>query len=348
MSGYCGYLATLAGPVDGLNQDVVAMTAKMSKGIQRGLILRNENSNLNYNTDFMQRLFSEEGKGLFSCRSNIIGHMQQGGSPAPFDRNLEKKWVLLNGSVLNSKNVQMPKPRQRAVVCKDCNPFDCKSFIEHQDMLIWRKEDKETGLYAYKGFGTYSDVSAEEFLQVQVDIDHRKVWDPTARELEIIDTHPKCASAKDYHNDVIYWKMLFSNRDYIEDPGINIPAAVTTWVAASELPDFLCRMRQAAKEYKTYVQIQNASDPIYESEETFESKNIDTPPENVKNDDSKIDINEMDSGDSTSTETTLDSEEDSEQVLESDIELSSEQCNHYCNMVGKKNFEIYSTCKIQL
>ncbi|XP_043284111.1 ATP-dependent 6-phosphofructokinase isoform X1 [Venturia canescens] len=106
MGGYCGYLATVAGLAGGadaawifeekfnikdLNQDVVAMAAKMSEGVQRGLILRNENCNLNYNTDFMQRLFSEEGKGLFSCRSNIIGHMQQGGSPTPFDRNLGTK-----------------------------------------------------------------------------------------------------------------------------------------------------------------------------------------------------------------------------------------------------------------
>lgn len=49
------------------------MAAKMSEGVQRGLILRNENANQNYSTDFMQRLFSEEGKGLFSCRMNIIG-----------------------------------------------------------------------------------------------------------------------------------------------------------------------------------------------------------------------------------------------------------------------------------
>ncbi|XP_048508113.1 ATP-dependent 6-phosphofructokinase isoform X4 [Athalia rosae] len=106
MGGYCGYLATVAGLAGGadaayifeekfnikdLNQDVVAMAAKMSEGVQRGLILRNESANLNYNTDFMQRLFSEEGKGLFSCRSNIIGHMQQGGSPTPFDRNLGTK-----------------------------------------------------------------------------------------------------------------------------------------------------------------------------------------------------------------------------------------------------------------
>lgn len=106
MGGFCGYLATLAGLAGGadaayifeekfnikdLNQDIIAMAAKMSEGVQRGLILRNESANSNYNAEFMHRLFSEEGKGLFSCRMNIIGHMQQGGSPSPFDRNLGTK-----------------------------------------------------------------------------------------------------------------------------------------------------------------------------------------------------------------------------------------------------------------
>lgn len=150
MGGFCGYLATVAGLTGGadaayiyeekfnikdLNQDVIAMAAKMSEGVERGLIIRNENANGNYNTEFIFRLFSEEGKGLFSCRSNILGmcfllfllidfqilrriynikfnilslllnillllllsfyvfsgHMQQGGSPTPFDRNLGTK-----------------------------------------------------------------------------------------------------------------------------------------------------------------------------------------------------------------------------------------------------------------
>ncbi|KAG5681302.1 hypothetical protein PVAND_010751 [Polypedilum vanderplanki] len=106
MGGYCGYLATLAGLAGGadaayiyeekfsikdLQQDVYHMASKMADGVQRGLILRNEKANDNYNTDFIHRLYSEEGKGLFSCRSNILGHMQQGGSPTPFDRNMGTK-----------------------------------------------------------------------------------------------------------------------------------------------------------------------------------------------------------------------------------------------------------------
>ncbi|XP_058053393.1 ATP-dependent 6-phosphofructokinase isoform X2 [Anopheles bellator] len=106
MGGYCGYLATLAGLAGGadaayiyeekftikdLQQDVYHMASKMSEGVQRGLILRNEKASDNYNTEFIYRLYSEEGKGLFSTRSNVLGHMQQGGSPTPFDRNMGTK-----------------------------------------------------------------------------------------------------------------------------------------------------------------------------------------------------------------------------------------------------------------
>lgn len=106
MGGYCGYLATLAGLAGGadaayifeekfaikdLQQDVQHMASKMSEGVQRGLILRNEKANDNYNTEFIHRLYTEEGKGLFSSRMNVLGHMQQGGSPTPFDRNMGTK-----------------------------------------------------------------------------------------------------------------------------------------------------------------------------------------------------------------------------------------------------------------
>jgi len=38
---------------------------------------RNEKANDNYSTAFINQLYSEEGKTYFSCRMNILGHMQQ-------------------------------------------------------------------------------------------------------------------------------------------------------------------------------------------------------------------------------------------------------------------------------
>ncbi|KAG8443353.1 hypothetical protein GDO86_011955 [Hymenochirus boettgeri] len=96
MGGYCGYLANMGGLAAGadaayifeesfdireLQANVEHLTEKMKTSIQRGLVLRNENSNENYTTDFIYQLYSEEGKGVFDCRKNVLGHMQQGGAP---------------------------------------------------------------------------------------------------------------------------------------------------------------------------------------------------------------------------------------------------------------------------
>ncbi|XP_035577782.1 ATP-dependent 6-phosphofructokinase, platelet type isoform X5 [Zalophus californianus] len=106
MGGYCGYLANMGGLAAGadaayifeepfdirdLQSNVEHLTEKMKTTIQRGLVLRNESCNENYTTDFIYQLYSEEGKGVFDCRKNVLGHMQQGGAPSPFDRNFGTK-----------------------------------------------------------------------------------------------------------------------------------------------------------------------------------------------------------------------------------------------------------------
>ncbi|XP_063076122.1 ATP-dependent 6-phosphofructokinase, platelet type-like [Engraulis encrasicolus] len=106
MGGYCGYLASIGGLAAGadaayiyeepfdirdLQMNVEHMREKMKTSIQRGLVLRNESCNESYTTDFIYQLYSEEGKGVFDCRKNVLGHMQQGGCPSPFDRNFGTK-----------------------------------------------------------------------------------------------------------------------------------------------------------------------------------------------------------------------------------------------------------------
>ena len=106
MGGYCGYLASVAGFASGADQsyifeepftiadiidDIHHLRQKMEGELKRGILLRNEMANPNYTTDFILNLLNEEGKGVFSARSNVLGHMQQGGVPTPFDRNLGLK-----------------------------------------------------------------------------------------------------------------------------------------------------------------------------------------------------------------------------------------------------------------
>ncbi|XP_072388538.1 stAR-related lipid transfer protein 7, mitochondrial-like isoform X1 [Diabrotica undecimpunctata] len=89
-------------------------------------------------------------------------------------------------------------------------------FIEKPDLVVWRRlHHSGSGQYEYKVYGSYNDVSAEDFLNVQVDIDYRRKWDTSAVILEHAESDP----LENSNSDVIYWELLwprlFVNRDYV-------------------------------------------------------------------------------------------------------------------------------------
>jgi 6-phosphofructokinase 1 len=101
MGRNCGYLALMGGLATGaervyineegvslhdLLKDVEKLIYGFSHGKRLGLMIRNENANPVYDTPFMCKLFEEEGHELFDVRQSILGHLQQGGNPSPFDR----------------------------------------------------------------------------------------------------------------------------------------------------------------------------------------------------------------------------------------------------------------------
>jgi 6-phosphofructokinase 1 len=101
MGKYCGYLALMSGMATGaervylpeegislqdLQDDVNHLITGFTHGKRLGLMIRNESAHPVYTTDFMCRLFEVEGKDLFDVRQAILGHLQQGGNPTPFDR----------------------------------------------------------------------------------------------------------------------------------------------------------------------------------------------------------------------------------------------------------------------
>ena len=106
MGGKCGYLALMSALATGaervymheegvtlqdLVQDVNDLIAGFNRGKRLGLMIRNEMVNPTYDTRFMTALFEEEGGDLFEVRQAILGHIQQGGSPTPFDRNFASR-----------------------------------------------------------------------------------------------------------------------------------------------------------------------------------------------------------------------------------------------------------------
>jgi 6-phosphofructokinase 1 len=59
------------------------------------MMIRNEKANETYSTSFMCALFEEEGGDLFDVRQAILGHVQQGGNPSPFDRIMATRLAAL-------------------------------------------------------------------------------------------------------------------------------------------------------------------------------------------------------------------------------------------------------------
>ena len=97
----CGYLALMSGlacgaervylPEEGitlenLTADVHALAEGFRAGKRLGLVIRSENADRVYSTGFIRALFEKEGGDLWDSREAILGHVQEGGDPSPFDR----------------------------------------------------------------------------------------------------------------------------------------------------------------------------------------------------------------------------------------------------------------------
>ena len=97
----CGYLALMSGlasgaervylpeegiTLDDLTADVRALADGFRAGKRLGLVIRSEHADPVYSTGFIRALFEKEGGGLWDSREAILGHIQEGGDPSPFDR----------------------------------------------------------------------------------------------------------------------------------------------------------------------------------------------------------------------------------------------------------------------
>ncbi|CRK86235.1 CLUMA_CG000041, isoform A [Clunio marinus] len=230
--------------------------------------------------------------------------------------------------------VQMSKDSIVGSNHEQCNKYrlndmeDWEFYVRRNNMTTWRRQEDE-GHYAYKVYVSYPDITAEDFLFVQTNIDYRRKWDDTAVALDVIDT-----DKFDRENgQVIYWEMLwpklFSNRDYVfvqkhfidkqrnlilivnkstkhpkcpvrpglqrvkeywsfmvikpkttfnepglefiltyyDNPGIKIPAYVTSWVAQRQLPDFIEKLYNVTfkhAENRKLMKWEENHDPGYE------------------------------------------------------------------------------------
>ena len=108
MGKYCGYLALMSMvatgaerayltergiTLDDLRADVRLLNTGFAEGKRLGVMIRNEKAHPIYTTDFIAQLFEAEGGDLYEVRTAVLGHLQQGGDPTPFDRILATRYA---------------------------------------------------------------------------------------------------------------------------------------------------------------------------------------------------------------------------------------------------------------
>ena len=52
-------------------------------------------------------------------------------------------------------------------------------------------------------YGSYDDITADSFFEVQLNTEYRSQWDPSVLELRVVDPGPGDGG------DVIYWRVKF-------------------------------------------------------------------------------------------------------------------------------------------
>ncbi|MCW5848593.1 MAG: 6-phosphofructokinase [Anaerolineae bacterium] len=101
MGRTCGFLALMSGiatgaeivylPEEGISlerlmEDSTLMKQGFSRGKRRGIVINCDGASRFLTTDTIQRLLEEDGGEMYEARAAILGHLQRGGAPSPFDR----------------------------------------------------------------------------------------------------------------------------------------------------------------------------------------------------------------------------------------------------------------------
>lgn len=84
-------------------------------------------------------------------------------------------------------------------------------LVNHGSVVAQRAQTGSDGLFAYVILGEL-DLTAEQLVAVNVDLDYRNTWDEFAKTLKTIETVDKSTS-------VVYWRVAYpwpmSHRDYV-------------------------------------------------------------------------------------------------------------------------------------
>ena len=148
MGRRCGYLTLMSGIVTGaeqvylsengislsqLSEDAARIVKAFEGGRDLYLVIANEEASEYYTTDMLTKIFEAESRGLYDVRPAVLGHMQQGGNPSPFDRTLA---VRLANYAIGELSRQFEKGKRDGVFVGLSDGEIKVQRLTHMDELI--------------------------------------------------------------------------------------------------------------------------------------------------------------------------------------------------------------------
>lgn len=96
-------------------------------------MIRAEGAHPYYTTDVLARIFEAEADDLYDVRQAVLGHVQQGGNPSPFDRVLAAR---LAADVVAAVSAALGAGRSMAVAIGLDNGEIARTSLRRVDDLV--------------------------------------------------------------------------------------------------------------------------------------------------------------------------------------------------------------------
>jgi len=124
-------------------------------------------------------------------------------------------------------------------------------FLEKKDILVWRRPHPTLkGMYQYKMYGNFADISAEEFLFVQNDLSRfRLSWDSSTKQVSLVEGDSA---------DMVYywetaWPSFFSNRSYCCRRTVETDTSGTTRCVSNSVDHPGCQQTKGTVRVEDYT-----------------------------------------------------------------------------------------------
>jgi len=116
--------------------------------------------------------------------------------------------------------------------------YNWELVVNKEHLKVWRKAISDSYLYEYKVYGTFYDIPARAFFDVQRNTEYRKKWDKLVISLDTVDVDEKTGC------EVIHWVMHYPfpmySREYVYIRRCHVDAENRVMVLVSKATEHPC------------------------------------------------------------------------------------------------------------